>query len=215
MDIEYNLTLITPPALEPLTLQEVQTYLKVEDITDDEENAYIQSLITVAREWCETYQHRAYITQTWELALQEFPCDGENSLKDYHTSNIIEIPKGKLQSINSFKYKDLYGNEITLIENVDYLVSTRGILGKVCPPYGVIFPVTPLFQLDPIVINFTCGYGDDVTKVPQKVKQAMYMLISHWYDNRSLVSDLRGVDPTKEMAFAVTALLMMDRITIL
>lgn len=214
MDKEYTLTLITEPAIEPITLEEAQSYLKVEDLTDTEENAYIQSLITVAREWCETYQHRAYITQTWEMTLQEFPCASDDMLNNCETTSIIEIPKGKLQKINSISYKDMYGKEKALVENTNYIVSTRGILGKVCPPYGMIFPCGPLWPLDPIVINFTCGYGDTADKVPSKVKQAMYMLISHWHDNRAIVSDLRGVDPTKEMAFSVKALLYTDKISI-
>jgi uncharacterized phiE125 gp8 family phage protein len=212
MNKEYTLTLVTPPKIEPLTLGEVKSYLKVDYEEDTEEDAYIQSLITVAREWCETYQRRSYITQTWELSLQQFPIEHTDTLSDYSQSKIIEIPKGTLQSINSFTYKDLYGNEKTLVENVDYIVGKRGILGKVCPPYAKIFPVTPLWPLDPIVINFTCGYGDDGSKVPTKVKQAMKLLISHWYENRAVVAELRGADPTKEMAFAVTALLTTDRI---
>jgi hypothetical protein len=45
-----------------------------------------------------------------------------------------------------------------------------------------------------------------------KVKQAMKLLISHWYENRTLITDLKSTDPTKEMAFAVTSLLSMDKI---
>lgn len=215
MDKEYTLMLTTAPQIEPITLDEAQNYLKVVDLTDEKENAYIQSLVTVAREWCEMYQHRAYITQTWEMSLNEFPCASDDMLNDYETTSIIEIPKGKLQKINSISYKDIYGNEKSLVENDDYIVSNRGILGKVSPPYGAIFPTEPLFPLDPIVINFTCGYGDTADKVPSKVKQAMYMLISHWYDNRAIISDLRGVDPTKEMAFSIQSLLHGDRIPIL
>lgn len=215
MNREYNLTLVTPPAVEPLELDEVKKYLKVDDITDEMEDDYINSLITVSREYCEEYQHRAFITQTWELTLKEFPCDNTNMMSNNSLSSVIEIPKGRLQKINSFSYKDLYGNVHALTENVDYIVSSRGILGRVCPPYGTIFPCVPLYPLDPIVISFTCGYGNDGSKVPAKVKQAMYLLISHWYDNRAVVNDLRGVDPTKEMTFAVTSLLMMDRIMIL
>jgi uncharacterized phiE125 gp8 family phage protein len=212
MNKEYNLTLITPPTVEPLTVDEVKTYLRLDCITDTEEDAYIQSLITVAREWCEGYQKRAYITQTWEVSLQEFPEDHTDTLNNYTQSNVIEIPKGCLQSINSFTYKDIYGNVKILTENIDYIVSTRGILGKVCPPYARIFPVSPLWPLDPIIINYTCGYGDDATKVPTKAKQAMYLLIGHWYENRVPVGD---TSTSNEVAFAVSSLLMKDKITVL
>jgi uncharacterized phiE125 gp8 family phage protein len=211
---KYNLTLVTPPAVEPLTLLEVKPYLRVDDITDSTDDVYINSLITTAREYCEEYQHRAYITQTWELALQKFSIDKTDFLNNDVSNSIIEIPKGKLQTINSITYKDTAGIVITMQENVDYVVSTRGILGRVCPPFGKIFPVCLLYPLDPIVIQFTCGYGDDGSKVPQRIKQAMLLLISHWYENRMVINDLRGVNP-EEVSFAVTSLLTKDKITIL
>jgi len=211
MNKEYNLNLVTPPAVEPLTLEEVENYLKVDDTIDDLEKNYISSLITLAREYCEGRQKRAYITQTWEMALQEFPCRHTDALNDYEETDIIEIPKGNLQSINSFVYKDLYGNAKTLDENVDYIVSKRGIVGKVCPPYACIFPTVPLWPLDPIIINFTCGYGDDGTKVPFKVKQAMKLLISHWYNTRIVINS-SNASVSKEIEFTVSALLGVDKI---
>lgn len=207
MNSEYTLTLITLPIEEPITLVKSKSYLRIDTEDDDE---YISFLITAAREYCENYQNRAYITQTWEMTLQKFPFDNTDILNDSFTNSIIEIPKGKLQTINSFTYKDLCGNIHNLTENIDYVVSTRGILGKICPPYGKIFPTTQLFPLDPVVINFTCGYGDSI-KVPTRVKQAMYMLIAHWYENRITTTDLKV---TGEIDFAVSALLSQDRIAL-
>lgn len=211
---EYNLTLIEPPTVEPLTLSEVKSYLRLDDITDTSDDIYISSLIIVAREFCEEYQHRAYITQTWELALQKFSIDQTDTLNNDIQSSIIEIPKGRLQAINSFTYKDSAGVVTIMQQDIDYVVSTRGMLGKICPPFGKIFPVCLLYPLDPIIINFTCGYGDDGSKVPARIKQAMLLLISHWYENRMVINNLRGVNP-EEVSFAVTTLLQKDKITIL
>jgi uncharacterized phiE125 gp8 family phage protein len=211
---DYNLTLVTPPEVEPLELLDVKHYLRLDDLTDSNDDAYISSLITVSREYCEEYQRRAYITQTWELALQKFPIEETDSLNNYLRKSLIEIPKGNLQIVNSFTYTDTSGKVTTMQLNTDYVVSTRGILGRVCPPFGKIFPVCLLWPLDPIIINFTCGYGDDGSKVPNRIKQAMLLLISHWYDNRMVINDLRGVNPD-EISFAVTSLLMKDKITVL
>jgi uncharacterized phiE125 gp8 family phage protein len=211
---EYNLTLITPPSTEPLTLTEVKSYLRLDDASDDSDDIYISSLITVAREYCEEYQHRVYITQTLELSLQEFPIDETDPLNNNLSDSIIEIPKGNLQTINSVTYKDSAGVVTTMEPEIDYVVSSRGILGRISPPFGKIFPVCLLYPLDPIVINFTCGYGDDGTKIPGRIKQAMLLLISHWYENRMVINNLRGVNP-QEISFAVTTLLLKDKITIL
>jgi uncharacterized phiE125 gp8 family phage protein len=207
---DYNLTLITPPAAEPLALADIKQYLRIDtDMTGDD--AYITALITVARQYCEDFQHRAYITQTWELALSKFPRGENDRLNDNQQRPIIEIPKGNLQSIVSFSYTDYSGTVSTLASPTNYLISTRGILGRLIPPYGVIWPSTPLLPIDPIVIRYICGYGDSADKIPQKIIQAMMMLVSHWYANRMVINDLRGVVPD-EISFAVTALLYLDRI---
>ena len=206
---DYNLTLVTPPDTEPVNLTDIKSYLKLDDITDPLEDAYINVLISVAREYCEDTQHRAFITQTWEMALQGFPFYSSDPLNV--RGSIIEIPKGKLQTINSITYKDTSGAITALTPEVDYVVSNRGIVGRVSPPFGKVFPLAILYPLDPVVINFTCGYGADASKLPFKVIQAMYMLIAHWYENRTVINEARGVIPD-EITFAVTALLSKDKI---
>ena len=208
---DYNLMLVTQPTVEPLLIVDVKPYLRLDTLTDTTDDLYITSLISVAREYCEVYQHRAYITQTWEMSFGRFPRDGRDTVNNSVENDKIEIPKGRLQAINSFTYQDSAGVITTMQPNIDYVVSTRGMLGRVCPPFGKVFPVALLYPLDPIVIRFTCGYGDDGLKVPFVIKQAMLLLVSHWYDNRMVINDLRGVNP-EEVSFAVTALLTKDKI---
>jgi len=199
------MTLITPPAVEPLSLDEVQAYLRIDTTDNGLEDAYVTSLIISAREYCESFQNRAYITQTWEMALPGFP--------NHARESVIGLPKGKLQAIESIAYKDTAGVVTTLVPDLEYAVSNRGILGRISPPFGKIFPLAILYPLDPVVIRFTCGYGDNPEDVPARVKQAMMLLISHWYENRVVVNDLRGVNPV-ELTFTVSSLLSQDRIVL-
>jgi len=205
------LTLVTPPVLEPVSLVDAQAYLRIDTANDAIEDAYVSSLIIAAREYCENYQSRAYITQTWEMSLPGFPFSAVDQVNGYKRSSIIEIPKGRLQTVNSISYRDTSGAVTTLTPEVDYNVSNRGILGKLCPPFGKIFPLAILYPLDPVVINFTCGYGDNASDVPSRAKQAILLLISHWYENRLVVNDLRGVNPL-ELNFTVSSLLSQDKI---
>ena len=169
---------------------------------DTNEDAYLTALIIAARKFCENYQNRAYITQTWEMSL------------DYWNSydEIIEIPKGNLQSIRSIIYKDSDGVSTT-ISNTDYVVSTRSVLGRVCPAYGKTWVSFTPYPLDAIVIKFACGYGSTASSVPETVKQAMYLLISHWYENRLPLADKMTV--AEELNFTISALLWQERIVIL
>lgn len=160
------------------------------------EDTYLTSLITAARQYCEDFQGRAYITQTWELAL---PCFYQE----------IEIPKGNLQTVDSITYKDSLGVTTALVADTDYVTSIRGVVGRVVPAYGKIWPWFVPFPLDAVVVTFTCGYGV-AADVPEKVIQAMKLLISHWFTNRTPVDQAMG--NAKEIEFTLSALLWMDRL---
>ena len=65
-----GLKLITPPAIEPVSLPEIKQHLRIDS---DLEDALLLDFITAAREYCESYQNRVFITQTWDLFLDDFP----------------------------------------------------------------------------------------------------------------------------------------------
>ena len=159
------------------------------------EDTYLQSLIKTARKYCEKHENRAYITQTWELHMNEFPSD----------NGVIELPFGSLQSVDSITYKDSDGNTTTLTENTDYIVNTNAICGKIAPVYGGSYPSFTPYPLLPVIITFTCGYGDSASDIPERVKLAMKLLIQHWYDNRIIVSKL--LSNMKEVEFTFTSIL--------
>ena len=185
-----NLVLKTAPTVEPISSTEAKAYLKV-DYTDDD--AQIAALIKSARIYCENFQNRAYITQTWTMYL---PCFYE----------AIRTPKGNLQTINSVKYKNSAGTEVSLVENTDYIYSKNNIEGVITTPYGVAWPSFTEYPLDAIAIEFTCGYGLAVA-VPETVKQAMLMLISYWYDQKDIATAI-----SKDIQNAVHNLLWQDRL---
>lgn len=159
------------------------------------EDNYLTSLITAARQYCEDFQNRAYITQVWEMAMPYFP--------GYE----IEIPKGNLKTIDSITYKDSAGT-ITSVAAADYVTSVRGALGRVVPAYGKTWPVFTPYPLDAVVVTFTCGYGT-AADVPEKIIQAMKLLISHWFENRIPV--IIGTI-SKDLEFTLNALLWQDRL---
>lgn len=160
------------------------------------DDTYLSSLITTARQYCEDYQNRAYITQTWEISLDEFP-------------DVIEIPKGNLQTVDSIKYTNSDNVTTTLIVTTDYVTSIRGILGRIVPAYNKTWPTFTPCPLDPVVITFTCGYGT-AAQVPGKVILAMKLLISHWFINRTPIDQALG--NAKEIEFTLSALLWQDRL---
>ena len=200
-----TLKLITKPTSEPVTLAEAKAHLRV---VNDAEDSLINGLITAAREYCEYYQNRAYITQTWELWLDKWP-----------EKNFIKIPKPPLQSVQSVKYygiDDTDDTEYTL-DTEEYYIDDKSEPGRVSLAYNKSWPSVTLRPISGICVTFTVGYlpagegenEDPAGNVPQGVKQAILLLVGHWYENReaSIIGHV-----SREIEFAAHALLWPERV---
>jgi len=173
------LVLKTAPAVEPILPAEAKLHLRIDGT---EEDAYISSLITVARSDVETITRRALITQTWELVMDEWPD------KDW-----FEIPLPPLQSVTSITYKDADGDENTFSTD-NYVVDTDSEPGRVRLVDTADWPTDDLYPLSAIRVLFVAGYGDAGDDVPDPIRQAMYLLIGHYYENREAVINSTGAN---------------------
>ena len=182
-----NYKITSAPDVEPLTVADVKLHLRM--TSDTTEDALISALITAAREYCERYTERAFMTQTVALYLDEWPDE------DY-----IELPLAPLQSVTSVVYKNSAGTETTMTVTTDYIVDANSPTGRVVLAYGKTWPDFTAYPVNPITITYKAGY----TAVPKSLRQAMLLLIGNWYENRE--STVIGT-VTKEMEFAVKALL--------
>ena len=156
------------------------------------EDNLITQLIQAAREYCQDYQNRAYCTQTWYLWLDEWP-------------EYIKVPLPPLVSVTSIKYYDTTNAEATMTAS-DYYADTNSTPGRVVLAWGKTWPGTTLRPANGICVEFVCGYGAAST-VPAAVKQAMLLLIAHWYENREAGSD----KPLTLVPAAVDSLLWTER----
>jgi uncharacterized phiE125 gp8 family phage protein len=182
------------PASEPVSLVEAKLHLRV-DISDDD--AYITGLITAARIYFEATARRALISQTWRLSLDAWPCSDE-----------IALPRPPLQSVTSIIYKDDVGAQTTLA-SASYIVDTDSEPGRVVLAYGESWPSGVLYPANPIQITYVAGYGDEGSDVPEQVRQAIKLLVSHWYENREPVV-ASGAVP-KAIPLGVDSLIWLNR----
>ncbi len=183
---------VTPPATEPVSLTETKTHLRV-DITDDDN--YIIALITAARINIQHWARRSLMTQTWRYSLDAWP-----------DNNTINLPRPPLQSVSSIIYHS--NDSSTTRPATNYQVDTDSEPGRVAPTNGSGWPGGSLRSLNPIQITFTAGYGDAATDVPAIYRQAMLLLIGHWYENRE--ATIAGTI-VREIPLAVSSLIWMDR----
>lgn len=164
-----NLILMEGPQAEPVTLAEAKLHLRVDGNEDD---LLISSLITSAREYCETWQGRAYVSQTWELVLDRFPQD----------KNCIILPLPPLLSVESIKFKNRDGVQDTCGPE-NYIVDTVSQPGRIVPTYGKAWPSLTLQPANAITIRFTAGYGG-AEAVPEKFKAAIKLIVAYLYEHR-------------------------------
>lgn len=188
------LKLITAPSEEPISLGEAKAQLRVDWTNEDTQ---ISSYILAAREYCEGFQNRQYITATWDLWLDDWP-----------SKDRFDIPLPPLQSVASIKYYGTDNTEYTLAAT-EYFVDDKSEPARIVLAYGKSWPSTTLRPVNGVVVRFTAGYGL-AASVPQKVKQAMLLLITLMYEKRLPVVEGKIVG---EVPFAVSSLLWLDRIT--
>ena len=161
-----SITLITPPATEPVTLANARGAIGITDAADTSSDATITRHITEAREWVEKHLQRSLITQTWKLRLDAWPSDG-----------VIELPMGPVQSISSVTYTDTAGASQT-VDSADYYLDSYSLQPNVRPAYSESWPSARYFH-DSIAVQYVVGYGA-AAAVPGPIIHAIYRIIGHW-----------------------------------
>lgn len=192
----YQPKVTTEPSEEPITLAEAKLHLRVDATAD---NDLITSMVKAARQWCESYQNRSYITQTITLKMDAFPCDG-----DYLE---IIVPRPRLVSVTSVKYYDTDGVQQTLSDSV-YDVDVFSEPGRIGLAHAQSWPGVR-GDLNGIEIIYVAGYGA-AADVPDRIKHAIKLIVGHLYEHRE--QDYEAT--LTEIPFSAKSLLSVDRVQI-
>jgi uncharacterized phiE125 gp8 family phage protein len=163
------LELYTGPTVEPLTLTEAKEHLRVDHIDDD---SLIESLIKAARRSAEVFQGRSYLSQTWKLYLDTFPCE-----------KYIYLPFPPLQSVTSISYIDGNGDVQTLATS-RYQVDAKSQPGRVILEPGYAWPATETDRVNAVIITFVAGYGATSASVPENIRHAVRLILGDMYTQR-------------------------------
>lgn len=180
--------LISAPATTPVTLAEAKANSRV-DSTD--EDALITALIEAATAHIDGWAGilgRCVVTQTWRQDFPSFPA-----------STALRLAIDPAQSV-VVKYSDDDDEEQTF-SSASYSLHTDSIGPYICLGTNVSWPST-YDREDAVRIEVTAGYGA-AADVPAAIKQAVLMMVSHWFEHREAVSD----GDMREVPMAVTTLL--------
>lgn len=160
-----NYRLVTGPSTEPLTYAEAKAYLR---LNDDSEQSLVTSMITAARGIVEGHIWMPLISQVWAMQFD----------KDELSQAVVNINKAPLISVDSVTYYD-NTNSIATLSAASYESDIYG------SPARFRLKVVPLVydRMNALQVNFTCGYSS-AANVPQPIKQAMYFILGHIYEQR-------------------------------
>lgn len=183
---------VTPPAVEPVSLADAKLHSRVDSTSED---TLFTVFITSARTHGETITHRAFVTQTLQLSLDGFPLDvrGKRFAPNvFFPASLsprwgtpgakIELPRPPFSSLTSVVYDDANGVQQTL-DPATYVVKnlSDSVPAYIVPVVGAAWPATsPL----PGSVRLQYVAGWDPASVPPAIRAWMLVRISSLYSQR-------------------------------
>jgi uncharacterized phiE125 gp8 family phage protein len=166
------------PAVEPVTVAELKTHLRIDSAAED---AMLASLITTARLQVEAALSLALITQSWTWTLACWP--------DKMT---VPLPMTPVQTISSITVHHMSG-PLTLpatAYNLDGHVNPALLTARTPWPR----PTDPAG----IAVRFVAGFGTNPADVPAPIRQAILVLAAHWYGRRDAEAGCASAAPPND-----------------
>ncbi len=161
-----KLVLKTGPATTAISLAEAKAFLRVDSDYDDDDS-YITSLIGVATNVVEQFTRRRLITQTYNIYYDEFP-------------PFMDLQVGNVASVTHVKYYDT-DNTLQTLDTSQYDVDIRVKPGRIYQAEDGNFPNT-YERANSVEVEFVVGSA--ASDVEDAIKQAMYIVIGRYYENR-------------------------------
>lgn len=179
------------PAAEPVSVAQARAHLRLDG---DAEADLLAALIAGAREVAETMTGRALVTQSWTLSLDGWGEDGADgvgpaglawpaglSAAPRCARLALALPRPPLISVEAVTTFDV-GGAGSVWDPAAYFVDRAAVPGRIVRLRGASWPA-PGRPLGGIEIAFTAGYGD-AAAVPAGLRQAVLLLVAHWFENR-------------------------------
>ncbi|ADZ71351.1 head-tail connector protein [Polymorphum gilvum] len=160
--------LTNPPAVEPVTVEDMRAHLR---LAHEAEDALLAELIAAARSQVERETRRALIAQGWRAYFDAWPA-----------GRIVRLPVAPVIAVAAVTVYGTDGLPADL-DPVDWRLDGPAARLRVAAGAGGD-------AANGIEIDFTAGYGAAPADVPAPLRQAIRLLAAHWYEHREAGSDL-------------------------
>lgn len=162
--------LLEGPAAEPVTLDEMKAYLRLDGA---EEDGLVASLLSAARLLVEAHAGCITTHRTWRLVLDAWPPGG-----------IVRVPLSPLAAIAGARLIDADG------EAQELEPDALAVDGVADPPRILASPGLPKpgAAFNGIEIDVIAGYGPAPSDVPETLREAIRALAARWFEQRGEAS---------------------------
>lgn len=181
------------PSVWPVALDDAKRQIR---ISSDDEDTLIQGYIEAATEYCQQYQWAQYITASFAQRSDFFP-PSIAPITLYRAPLDLSVNQVVIQ------YLDPSGNTQTFSSTL-YKVDPYIVPPLIVPAYGQFWPV-PRWHINDVTVTYDAGYGATASTVPAPIRQAIMMLVSHWFWNREASGTAMG-----QVEYSVKALLDLN-----
>ena len=166
---------VTGPTVEPVTLAEARTHLR---ITSSDLDAQIAAQIIAARMHVENTTRRALLNQTVDFTWDyDWPQDASGA--------VLVIPLQPLVSVTSLTYVPDGGGTASLTPTTHYQVVTNDEFSRIVPAYDYTWPAVRC-QPNAITVRAVVGYGATASSVPEPLRQAILLHVELLHDRDPL-----------------------------
>ncbi len=169
-----SLTLINPPANEPISVSEIKDHLR---ILNDDNNDDLSGLGVSARHALEARSGFAFLPQVWAYQTER---QGQTD---------IVLPITPVLEINALEIVHDDGS-LEAIDRDHFRVELGSVSRIRLNQYSLASQVVNFSPRDHIKITFTAGHRS-IGDIPPELRHAIRILIAHFYENRESASQSR------------------------
>jgi len=172
-DRQYNLVIVTPPAVEPVVYSDMQDWVRL-DQTEDQQ--LVTALAAAGRQYVETAAKLTLIQTTYQVSFDNFDyCRG------------MKLPRRPVTAVSSVTYIDQSGNTQTL-DPSQYYVDTKSVWTRIIPASNQVWPQTQPGRSSAVTVTFTAGTSTTAAGVSELAKLAIKEWAAAQYENREAVN---------------------------
>jgi uncharacterized phiE125 gp8 family phage protein len=191
-----NITIITPPPFEPVTLEQVYQNLRLDpegSPAAHPDDDMLSRMITTARLDVEADARRCLIQQTLRMSMPGWPVTYDTWAQSWNRNDMvraIRLYKAPVMSISSVKYYDT-SNALQTVSASDYYFTDEVVPELRFVPTFVT--PTTFNRPDAVRIEYVCGYAPSdptpttqaeyAANVPSPLKDAILLGVQMLYDD--------------------------------